>query len=165
MKLCSNCNTQNHASAFRCKYCNHIIGKLNDPVKAAEKAKKANKAYYTKGNASASLYILGGVFSFIGTIITVYLTVNYINVPILYHSVLFLGITFLILGITSGKYPYWSILIGTTIYTLLALLVVITIGFNFWFFVFFIAFGSYLYVGLFKIKRNTKVNHQDILDA
>jgi hypothetical protein len=168
MKICPNCKSENLKVAFRCKYCNFIIGDRKKAIEAVENAKRSTTNKQHKDNAGASLYILGGFFTFIGLIVSIYVISEapyFSLVSLIFHAPLLLGIVFFVLGAFSGKHPYWTTLIGTILYTLVALLILLTIGFSFWFFFLFIAFGSYLYVGLFKVKRNRKkIINADILD-
>ena len=92
MKVCQKCKGQNHPSAFRCRYCNTLFPKGQKIVaerRAKSKELKNKKAIW---DASACLYIIGGLFSLFGLFLSVYGFVR--DESFLLHVPFLIGLTF-----------------------------------------------------------------------
>lgn len=163
MKTCKKCQGQNHSSAYRCRYCNVLFPegqKLVAERRAQTKQLGNKKAIW---DASACLYIIGGLFSLFGLFLSVYAVAR--EDSLFLHIPLTIGLSFFGLAIWSKKEEYWSILIGFILFSLIYIFLLLVSSFSVIMIVLLLPFEVYLTIALFKLKRKGKLDKRDILDA
>lgn len=163
MKVCKNCQGQNHPKAYRCRYCNFLF---KEGKAVVEKRRSQNREYQKNmvvWNAAVSLFVIGGLFLLVGLYFVVGALAR--GGSFLNYVPLIIGVIFTTLGILSKRFEFWSILTGTIFFSILYILSFLIIGFSFATFLFFLPFEIYLIGALFKAKRKSKIKNIDILDA